>query len=279
MNKKILIALLLGFLLTVATACGSTDDVATEDTTDAPATEETEDIQEETDSSSSEIYTVAIDNSNAPFEYLDEDSGELAGFDVDLINALAKEARIEIEINTVDFAGLIAGVSSGKFDMGIGGITITEERKKNIDFSDPYYESGLILAVLKDNDEIQSIDDVDGKLIATQQGSTSEDYLRDNTGAEIEGFINILEAYQNVLAGRAEAVLYDLPNVQYYSQKETGGELKTVGEKLTGEDYGVAFPKGSEIVETIDEALTALKENGTYGDIYEEWFGERPEEN
>ncbi len=279
MNKKILIALLLGFLLTVATACGSTDDVATEDTTDAPATEETEDIQEETDSSSSEIYTVAIDNSNAPFEYLDEDSGELAGFDVDLINALAKEAGIEIEINTVDFAGLIAGVSSGKFDMGIGGITITEERKKNIDFSDPYYESGLILAVLKDNDEIQSIDDVDGKLIATQQGSTSEDYLRDNTGAEIEGFINILEAYQNVLAGRAEAVLYDLPNVQYYSQKETGGELKTVGEKLTGEDYGVAFPKGSEIVETIDEALTALKENGTYGDIYEEWFGERPEEN
>src|SRR5699024_11367135 len=107
-------------------------------------------------------------------------------------------------------------LSSGKLYIGIVGINITEERKESVDFSLPYYESGLTLAVAKGNDEVQSIDDVDGKLIATQQGSTSEDYLIENTNAEIEGFINMLDAYQNVLSGRADALMYDLPNVLYY---------------------------------------------------------------
>src|SRR5699024_2678429 len=140
----------------------------------------------------------------------------------------------------------------------------------------------------------------------------------ENTEAEREAFPEITDAYQAVMQNKVDAVLYDLPNVQYYSNKETGGELKTVGEKLTGEDYGIGFPKGSELRDEIDDelttlkekgdelktvgekltgedygigfpkgselrdeiddALTTLKEDGTYGDIYEEWFGERPED-
>src|SRR5699024_11535109 len=88
--------------------------------------------------------------------------------------------------------------------IAIAGMTITEERMESIDFTDPYYEAGLILAVTDDNDEIKSIDDVDGKLIATRTGSTSEKYLKDETDAEIEAFPQIIEGYQNVLAGRAE---------------------------------------------------------------------------
>src|SRR5699024_7961887 len=164
-----------------------------------------------------------------------------------------------------------------RFDIAIAGMTITEERQESIDFTQPYYEAGLILAVKEGTEDIQSIDDVDGKVVATRTGSTSQEYLAEKTDANAEAFPQIVEAYQNVLAGRADAVLYDLPNVQYYSEKEAGGELKTVGEKLTGEDYGIAFPKGSELRDIIDDALTTLKENGTYDDIYEEWFGERPE--
>src|SRR5690625_4192523 len=223
------------------------------------------------------MYTVAKDNGYVQFEYLDEDTGELIGFDIDLINALAEEAGIEIEFGVLEFDGIVAGVSSGRFDIAIAGMTITEEREKSIDFTQPYYEAGLILAVLDGNEDIKSIDDVEGKVVATRTGSTSEKYLKEETDANVEAFPQIIEGYQNVLAGRADAVLYDLPNVLFYSEKEADNKLVTVGEKLTGEDYGIAFPKDSELRDQFNDALQTLKENGTYDDIYEEWFGERPE--
>ncbi|HLS65954.1 MAG TPA: transporter substrate-binding domain-containing protein [Pseudogracilibacillus sp.] len=282
LNRNFLLLLLASFIMAILVACGgSTDDGETEvDEADTEETaEETEETEEATeDEGDGKVYTVATDNAYIPFEYLDEETGELVGFDIDLITALAEEAGIEIEIETLEFSGIVAGLGSGKFDIGIAGMTITEERKENIDFTQPYYEAGLILAVTEDKvDEIQSIDDVDGKIVATRQGSTSQEYLEENTDATAEAFPEIVEAYQNVLAGRADAVLYDLPNVLYYSEKEADGKLVTVGEKLTGEDYGIGFPKGSEIRDLIDDALTTLKENGTYDDIYEKWFGERPE--
>ena len=268
MSKRFLVALLFGVILVFAAACGADDDE------DAAGSGD----EEDSGSADKEVYQVATDNAYAPFEFIDEESGELEGFDVELIKALAEEADIEIEIQQLEFDGIVAGVGSGKFDIGIAGMTITEEREENIDFSQPYYEAGLILAVDEDNDEIESIDDVDGKVVATRVGSTSENYLKENTDAEPEAFPEIVEAYQVTLQGKVDAVLYDLPNVQYYSNKETGGKLKTVGEKLTGEDYGIAFPKGSELRDEIDDALTTLKDDGTYGDIYEKWFGERPED-
>ena len=287
MYRNLLLTLFLSLLIGILAACGG----STESDTDAtePDTAEEEADAEESESATEEeteaegdsddqVYTVATDNAYVPFEYLDEESGELVGFDIDLITALAKEAGIEIEIETLEFSGIVAGLGTGKFDIGIAGMTITEDRKENIDFTQPYYEAGLILAVTEEmEDEIQSIDDVDGKVVATRQGSTSQEYLEENTDATPEAFPEIVEAYQNVLAGRSDAVLYDLPNVLYYSEKEAGGELRTVGEKLTGEDYGIGFPKGSELRDKIDDALTTLKENGTYDDIYEKWFGERPE--
>lgn len=276
MIKRLILVVMLGLLMGVLAACGASDDSTTTDeaTTDEATTDEATEEEEATDG---EVYTVATDNGYVPFEYIDEESGELVGFDIDLITALAEEAGIEIKFETLEFDGIVAGISSGRFDIAIAGMTITEERKESIDFTQPYYEAGLILAVLDGNEEIKSIDDVDGKVVATRTGSTSEKYLNEETDAVVEAFPQIIEGYQNVLAGRADAVLYDLPNVLFYSEKEADGRLVTVGEKLTGEDYGIAFPKGSELRDVIDEALTTLKENGTYDDIYEKWFGERPE--
>lgn len=279
MSKKGLLVLLFGLLLIVTVACGSSNEEGADD--QASEGEDTSETKEK-EKSESEIdydatYTVATDNGYVPFEYLDEESGELVGFDIDLINALAEEAGIKIELEALEFSGIVAGIGSGRFDIGIAGMTITEERKKSIDFSQPYYEAGLILAVKKGNKEIKSVDDLAGKTVATRTGSTSETYIKEETEGTPEAFPQITSAYQNVIAGRADAVIYDVPNVKYYANKEAGGELKTVGERLTGENYGIAFPKGSPLRDVIDEALTTLKENGTYGDIYEEWFGERPE--
>src|SRR5699024_7335175 len=123
------------------------------------------------DNGDKDVYTVATDNSYAPFEFINEETDELEGFDVDLIKALADEAGIEIEIEQLEFDGIVAGLGSGKFDIGIAGMTITEEREENIDFTQPYYEAGLILAVTDEHDDIESIDDVDDKVIATRVGS------------------------------------------------------------------------------------------------------------
>lgn len=225
-----------------------------------------------------DTYNVATDNNFVPFEFIDLETDELVGFDIDLMKAIAEEAGFAVEFHQMEFSGALNGVQQGQYDAAINGMSITDERKENIDFSDPYYESGLILAVAEDNDDIQSIDDLDSSMtVSTRQSSTSQTYLEENADVEIDAYPEITEAYQALVTGHVEAALYDMPNVQYSIQQQGEGSMKVVGERLTGEDYGIAFPKDSDLVEPVNEALATLMENGTYGDIYEEYFGERPE--
>ncbi|MFA9559904.1 transporter substrate-binding domain-containing protein [Evansella sp. AB-rgal1] len=224
----------------------------------------------------SDTVVVATDTNYVPFEFRNTESGEMEGFDIDLIYEIADRVGFEIDLQVVEFDGILAGMESARYDIGIAGMTITDERAEKFDFSDPYYDAGLILAVRADEEEIQSIDDVDGVRVATRAATTSETYLQDNTEAEIVVFPDIMNAYQDLTAGRVDAVIYDIPNVLYYIETEALGDMKTVGDLLTGEQYGIAFPQGSELTEQVNEALAAMKEDGTYGDIYEKWFGERP---
>ncbi|MCM2674554.1 transporter substrate-binding domain-containing protein [Alkalicoccobacillus plakortidis] len=220
-----------------------------------------------------DTYTVATDNSYVPFEFIED--GELVGFDIELVELIAEEANFEVEFEQMEFSGILAGMETSRYDMGIAGITITEDRAENIDFSQPYYEAGLTLAVLEGNNEIESIDDLtESTKVSTRSSSTSQDYLEDNTVADIEAYPEITEAYQALLQGHVEAVLYDIPNVEYYSQSDANGEITRVGERLTGEDYGIAFPKDSELRDVVDEAMTTLKEDGRFDELYEKWFGE-----
>ncbi|MFC0524264.1 transporter substrate-binding domain-containing protein [Pontibacillus salicampi] len=227
-------------------------------------------------SSEGETYTVATDANFKPFEFKDPDTGEMTGFDIELLQAIADEEGFQVEFKTMKFAGLLSGLQAGRYPIGIAGISITDERKEKMDFSDPYYDSGLILMVPKDSD-IQSIDDVDGKSVGTRQGSTSEEYLNNKTDATVESFPDIITAYMDVKNGRLDAALYDLPNVQYFVQQQGEGELKTVGDVLQGESYGIALPKDSDLTETINSGLQTLKDNGTYDELYEKYFGEAPE--
>ncbi|MBU9714899.1 glutamine ABC transporter substrate-binding protein [Evansella tamaricis] len=220
--------------------------------------------------------TVATDTNYVPFEFMNTETGEMEGFDIDLIYEIADRVGFEINLEVVEFDGILAGMETGRYDIGIAGMTITEDRAKVFDFSDPYYDAGLVLAVRADEEEIQSIDDVDGRPVATRAATTSEDYLVENTDAEVRLFPDIVNAYQDLIAGRVDAVIYDVPNVLYYIETEALGEMKTVGDLLTGEQYGIAFPADSELRAQVNEALAEMKEDGTYGDIYEKWFGERP---
>ncbi|TGD12994.1 amino acid ABC transporter substrate-binding protein [Brevibacterium sp. S111] len=228
------------------------------------------------DAALEDSYTYATDTSFVPFEF--KEDGKYVGFDIDLITAVADEAGFELKQEVTNFDGIIPGLQTGSFDLAVAGISITDERKQTIDFSDPYYKSGLILGVPTDNDDIKSIDDLDGKTVATRLGSTSAAYIDENIdGAEAKTYEQLDQAYLAVESGSADAVLYDQPNVAYYIRTEGEDKLKMVGDLLEAQDYGIAISKDNpNLVKAVDEALATIKENGKYAEMYKEWFGEEP---
>ncbi len=125
---------------------------------------------------------VATDPSFVPFEMMDQETGEMVGFDMDIIKEISERAGFDYDLRTMDFNGIIPAVQTGNIDIAIAGITITDERAEIVDFSDPYYDSGLKLLVNADDDSIQTVEDLEGKKVGTKVGSTSYDYLEENLG-------------------------------------------------------------------------------------------------
>lgn len=219
---------------------------------------------------------MATDTAFVPFEF--KQDGKYTGFDIDLWDAVAKQAGLEYKLQPMDFNGIIPGLQTRNVDVALAGITIRDDRKQVIDFSDPYYESGLAILVREDTDGIQSAADLDGKQVAVKIGTATVDYLnREVPGAKLKLFPNIDNAFLELATGRVDAVVHDTPNVQYYAQTGGKGHVKVTGAVKSGDFYGIAFPKGSELVPVVNEALAAIKANGTYDVIYEKWFGKQPE--
>lgn len=223
---------------------------------------------------------VATDPSFVPFEMMDQETGEMVGFDMDIINTAAERAGFDVNLTTMEFSGIIPAVQTGSQEVAIAGITITDERAQVVDFSDPYYDSGLRIIVRADNDSVESIEDLEGLSVATKIGSTSYDFLQQELGddADITPYPATADMYMALLGRNVDAVLYDAPNVGYFSQTRGEGRTKVVGPLYEGQQYGIVFHKGSEWVEPTNEALAAMKEDGTYDEIYTKWFGEAPSE-
>ncbi len=223
---------------------------------------------------------VATDPSFVPFEMMDQETGEMVGFDMDIINEVAERAGFEVNLTTMEFAGIIPAVQTGSQEIAIAGTTITEERAEIVDFSDPYYDSGLKIIVRADNDDVESIEDLADLSIATRIGSTSYDFLKEELGedADITPFPAMSDMYMALLGRNVDAVFYDAPNVSYFAQTRGEGRTKVVGPLYEGQQYGIVFHKGSEWVEPTNEALAAMKEDGTYDEIYTKWFGETSSE-
>ncbi|WP_447530457.1 transporter substrate-binding domain-containing protein [Vreelandella sp. TE19] len=221
---------------------------------------------------------VATDPSFVPFEMMDSETGEMIGFDIDIINEVANRAGFEVNLTTMEFSGIIPAVQTGSQEIAIAGTTITEERAQVVDFSDPYYDSGLQIIVRADNDDVEDLQDLEGLSIATKIGSTSYNYLQEELGddAEITPYPGTADMYMALLGRNVDAVLYDAPNVAYFSQTRGEGRTKVVGPLYEGQQYGIVFHKGSEWLEPTNEALAAMREDGTYDEIYSKWFGEAP---
>lgn len=221
---------------------------------------------------------VATDPSFVPFEMMDPETGEMIGFDMDIINAVAERAGFDVNLTTMEFSGIIPAVQTGSQEIALAGITITDERAEVVDFSAPYYDSGLQIIVRADNEEVSSLEDLAGLTVATKIGSTSYDFLQQELGedADITPYPGTADMYMALLGRNVDAVLYDAPNVAYFSQTRGEGRTKVVGPLYEGQQYGIVFHKGSKWVEPTNEALASMREDGTYDEIYTKWFGEAP---
>jgi glutamine transport system substrate-binding protein len=217
---------------------------------------------------------VATDTAFVPFEF--KQNGKYTGFDIELWDAIAKQAGLKYSLRPMDFNGIIPGLQTRNIDVALAGITIRDDRKKVIDFSDPYYESGLAILVGKDNNTITTAKDLEGKMVAVKIGTATVDYLKANVpNAKLKLFPNIDNAFLELATGRVDAVVHDTPNLQYFAKTGGEGRVKVVGSLKSGDFYGIAFPKGSDLVPAVNKALKALQDNGQYDALYTKWFGQK----
>lgn len=213
-----------------------------------------------------------------PMEYMEK--GEVVGFDVDLIKAVAKEAGYEVEVKHTGWEAMFTELEKGISDLAIAAITITDERKETYDFSFPYYEAVNKILVKEDSD-IKSGEDLKGKTVAVQVETTgqyaAESILGENS-PNIKKMEDVNLAIQELLKNGADAVIADKPVVDAYIKNNPEKKLKVISEEsFVPEYYGICFPKGSPLKAEFDEALNKIFDNGTYAKIYKEWFGEEPD--
>lgn len=217
---------------------------------------------------------VATDTAFVPFEFKEGD--KYVGFDIDLWDAIAQEIGVTYELRPMDFSGIIPALQTGQVDVALAGITIKPERQEVIDFSDGYYDSGLLLMVPADSD-ITGYADLAGKTLSVKTGTSSSDYAEENfKETELRKFPNIDNAYLELRTGGVDAAMHDTPNVLYYIATAGDGAVKAVGEQMMAHEYGIGFPKGSDLTPKVNEALAKLKADGRYDAIYEKWFGAKP---
>jgi arginine/lysine/histidine/glutamine transport system substrate-binding/permease protein len=224
-----------------------------------------------------ETLTIATEPAFPPFES-QADGGGYEGFDIDLMNAIGEAAGFTVEFEALPFDGIIPALQAGTVDAAISAMTITAERAQTVDFSRPYFKAGLAIAVAESNTDINSMEDLGGKRVAVQIGTTGADKASEVSGADISTFDSAPLALQELTNGNADAVINDAPVTLYAIETGNVSGVKVVGELLTEEFYGIAIPKGSPNLETINSGLATILENGTYDEVYQKWFGAAPPE-
>lgn len=213
------------------------------------------------------VLTMATNAEFPPFEYLDGEN--IVGADIEIATAIAEELGMKLEITNIDFDAALAGVSTGKYDIAVAGITANDERRVNMNFTDNYYTASQAIIVMNGSD-IKSAADLTGKTISCQEGTTGEQYLLDN-GYSIQAYKTGAEAISALTTGKVDAVVIDNAVAIALSEKQEGKTV-VLDEALTEEAYAIALKKGDdELTQKINDALNKLKESGKLAEIFEKY--------
>lgn len=223
-----------------------------------------------TKSAGSQTITVVTDPTFKPFEFTDE-QGNMVGIDIDIMNAIAAKLGMKVEWQNVPFDPILAGLASCQYDVSIAAITITEERQKNMLFSDPYMDAGLIVVVNATNDSIKSLDDLKGKTVAAQLGTTGEEAAKAIENVNYKPYDTYQFAFQDLANGQVDAVVADNPVALGYV-KSMDGKIKTVGDVFNSAPYGIAFcNKQTALKDKVNSALKELIADGTIDSIVQKY--------
>ncbi|MGF1934951.1 MAG: ABC transporter permease subunit [Nostoc sp. ChiQUE02] len=233
-------------------------------------------------SSAGKTLRVATEPAFPPLEFQGK-GGELQGFSIDLMNAIASSANFKLDFQSLPFDGIIPALQGKTVDAAISSITITEERAKTISFSRPYFKAGLAMsttgyayAIRADNQDIAGFDSLKNKKIAVQIGTTGAAKAKSIPRVQIRSFDSALLALQELLNGNVDAVINDAPVTLYAINTVNLKRIKVVQQLLTEEFYGIATDKESPNLALINDGLDRVLKNGTYSQIYQKWFKAEP---
>ncbi len=222
-------------------------------------------------SSSSAGITVATDATWPPFESVNEQTNQIEGMDIDIFNAIAAKQNLAVEYKNVSWDPLLAGMAQGLYDAAISSITITEDRKKDMLFSDPYFAAGQLVVVRKDNTTITGKDTLKGT-VAVQLGTTGDIEVKKISAATSKPYDDIGLAFQDLMNGQVDAVVCDNPVALLYVGKNSD-KLKTAGNVFTDENYGIAVAKGkTDLLNKINAGLKTIKSEGVIDQASKKWL-------
>lgn len=264
MKKKLALFLALAMMFVLA-SCGSQSATATSSGSDGSASA-TED----------KVYVISCDQAFAPFA-IQQDDGSYKGIDVELLDAIAEAGGFQYKLQPMDFSGIIPALTSGTIDGGMACMNITEERKESVDFSDPYYESGVALVCRADDDSIQSKDDLSGKVAACKEGSIGMIWCQDNAeqyGYQVTTYPDSASMMMAVTNGQADFLFEDYPTISYQIKigEQAGLRVAIDAVDEVGEiGFAVKKDTNAELLEKFNAGLAAIKADGTYDKIISEY--------
>ncbi|MBL5772137.1 amino acid ABC transporter substrate-binding protein [Heyndrickxia sporothermodurans] len=263
MRKYWLLMLALLVFLGIASGCGSKE---TGGSSKKGVLDRVEDAK---------VLKVGFEGTYPPFNFLN-DKKEYEGFDVDISNEMAKRLGVKTEFVATKWESLIGGLKSDKFDIIIGQMTVTDERKKSVDFTDPYVVTGSVLVTRKDTDNIKVLNDIKGKDVGVGGGTTFEEVAKSVDGANVKLYKAMNDYVQDLINKRLDVIIND-QLLMSYNIKEKNLPIQITSDILNKDEIGMAVKKGNEdFVKKVNQILQEMKEDGKYNEIYKKWFGTEP---
>ncbi len=267
-TKKIVALVAAAAMVLSMAACGSTDN-SSSDAKDGSAAAET------TKTSDSDTLVMATNATFPPYEYVDGE--ECKGIDIEIAQAIADAMGKKLEVDDIDFDSIIPAITTGKADMALAGMTVTDERKENVDFSDSYATGVQVIIVPKDSDITSPDDLANDKMIGVQQGTTGHIYCSDTPEKggfgedHVTAYPNGASAIQALQTGKVDAVVIDNEPAKAFVAENPG--LKILDTEYVTEDYAIAVKKGNtELLDQINETLAKLKADGTLQSIIDKYI-------
>lgn len=267
MKKLLALVLTAAMTMTMLTACGSSTEEVVETTEETTAEETTTEEAAVSEALADGVLTVGTNAEFPPFEYVN-DNGEPDGFDMALVKAIGEKLGVEVEIENMEFASLVTSIGT-KIDIAAAGMTVTEERKQTVDFTNPYYEA-VQYVILPVDSEIAAAADLEGKTIGVQLGTTGDFIATDIAGTTVSSYNKAVDAVNDLINGKVDCVIIDKNPALVFESKFEGQVVAVDGAQFDFEveNYAIALPKGDTVLaDQINAAIEELKADGTFDEL------------